>query len=88
MIPLARLRLPRSGGVWSPTARPERRSPGPAVNRVPLVGRLTADPEARIPAGGLAVTTIRLVTNDRGEPEYLNLCRPDFSGRGNTTKYA
>jgi single-strand DNA-binding protein len=40
------------------------------VNRVILIGRLTADPELRFTSSGLAVANIRLVTNDREVPEY------------------
>lgn len=35
------------------------------VNKVILVGRLGADPEIRYTPSGLAVTTIRLATNER-----------------------
>jgi single-strand DNA-binding protein len=49
------------------------RSRGPAVNRVTLLGRLTADPVLRFTSSGVAVSNIRLVTNDRDEPEYHDL---------------
>ena len=54
-------------------AQPRSRSRGPAVNRVILVGRLTADPVLRFTSSGLPVASVRLVTNDREEPEYHDL---------------
>ena len=53
--------------------QPTSRSRGAAVNRVILVGRLTADPVLRYTSSGIAVASIRLVTNDREEPEYHDL---------------
>ena len=50
-----------------PVSRPKR---GPAVNRVVLLGRLTADPEMRYTPGGHSVATLRLATNEREEPEF------------------
>jgi single-strand DNA-binding protein len=41
-----------------------------AINRVTLVGRLTAKPELRTTAKGVHVTTARVVTNDREEPQF------------------
>jgi single-strand DNA-binding protein len=36
------------------------------VNRVTLVGRLTADPELRTTPGGMQVVSLRLATNEYG----------------------
>jgi len=48
----------------------EKRSGGASVNRVILVGRLVATPELRTTTSGLHVTTIRVATNDRGQPTF------------------
>jgi single-strand DNA-binding protein len=47
-----------------------RRTRGPAINRVILVGRTTADAVLRYTSSGLPVTSFRLATNDRDEPEF------------------
>jgi single-strand DNA-binding protein len=41
-----------------------------SLNRVILVGRLTADPVLRTTASGLSVTTVRIATNDKEQPEF------------------
>ncbi len=50
-----------------------RKSRGPALNRVLLVGRLAADPELRNTPSGSAVTQLRLATNEGEEPEFHQL---------------
>ncbi len=45
-------------------------SRGTSVNRVILVGRLVADPELRTTGSGLSVTTVRIATNGREQPEF------------------
>jgi single-strand DNA-binding protein len=47
-----------------------RRSRGVGVNSVTLVGRLTDDPVLRRSEAGMAKTSMRVVTNDRTEPEF------------------
>ncbi len=50
-----------------------RKSRGPALNRVILVGRLAADPELRYTPSGSAVAQLRLATNEGEEPEFHQL---------------
>jgi len=61
------------------------RSSAPSVNRVTLVGRLTADPELRYTAQGTACTRMSIATNDRSEPEFraCGACEgiADFAGK-------
>ena len=50
-----------------------RKSRGPALNRVTLVGRLASDPELHYTPSGSAVTQLRLATNEGEEPEFHSL---------------
>src|SRR2546423_896488 len=50
-----------------------RKSHGPALNRVLLVGRLAADPELRYTPSGSPVAQLRLATNEGEEPEFHQL---------------
>jgi single-strand DNA-binding protein len=60
------------------TEAPEQtRSRGPAVNSVQLLGRLATDPEMRFRPDGKPVTELRLVTNERQEPEYHDVVTYD-----------
>lgn len=56
-----------------PTATTTRRRGGAALNRVTLICRLTADPELRYSSSGTAVASLRVVVNDREEPEFLDV---------------
>ena len=52
------------------TAPVQRRSGGPALNRVELLGRIAGDVEVRYTSSGLPVCSIRVATNDRQEAEF------------------
>jgi single-strand DNA-binding protein len=43
---------------------------GPAVNRVQLLGRLTADPQLGKTRSGIPVAHVRMATNERGGTEF------------------
>ncbi len=60
----------RSTKSTTETTETKRSSTGTSVNRVILVGRLVATPELRTTASGLHVTTVRIATNDREQPEF------------------
>jgi single-strand DNA-binding protein len=52
------------------TQSSKKPSQGASINRVILTGRLVATPELRTTGSGLHVTTARIVTNDREQPEF------------------
>ena len=52
------------------TQAPKKQGRGASVNRVILTGRLVATPELRTTGSGIHVTTVRIVTNDREQPEF------------------
>jgi len=52
------------------TQSTRKQSRGASVNRVILTGRLVATAELRTTGSGLHVTTVRIVTNDREQPEF------------------
>lgn len=59
---------PTTGGTET-----KRSSKGTSVNRVILVGRLVAPPELRTTASGIHVTTVRIATNEREQPEFQDV---------------
>jgi len=60
----------RSTKPTTETTETKHSSKGTSVNRVILVGRLVATPELRTTASGIHVTTVRIATNDREQPEF------------------
>src|SRR2546425_12504104 len=50
-----------------------RKSRGPALNRVTLVGRLASNPELHYTPSGSAVAQLRLATNEGEEPQFHTL---------------
>jgi single-strand DNA-binding protein len=48
----------------------KRLTRGPSMNQVVLCRRLVADPRVHVKADGLHISELRLVTNERQEPEY------------------
>ena len=52
------------------SAPTQRRSSGPALNRVELLGRIASDVELRYTSSGLPVCTLRVATNDRDTAEF------------------
>jgi single-strand DNA-binding protein len=59
-----------STSVSSESETNGNKSRGTSINRVTLVGRLVAAPELRTTGSGIHVTTVRIVTNDREQPEF------------------
>ena len=59
--------------MTSGTEATERSSRGPALNEVRLLGRLAVDPDVKAPPDGKHVSELRLVTNERSDPEYHDL---------------
>jgi single-strand DNA-binding protein len=68
--------MPRSTSTTTPeapaaqAAPAPRRSTGPALNRVELLGRIASDVELRYTSSGLPVCSLRVATNDREQPEF------------------
>jgi single-strand DNA-binding protein len=53
----------------APESQP-RRSAGPGLNRVELIGRIAKDPDVRITPSGMHVAYFRLATNGFGPTEF------------------
>jgi single-strand DNA-binding protein len=68
----------------SPTPA-ERRRGGPALNRVELIGRLAGGPQLRYTTSGIAVSTLRIVINDRDTAEFHDVVvwrqQAEFAGK-------
>lgn len=57
----------------NPDTAPAPRRRGPSLNRVTLIGRLTADPQLRFTPNGIAVTSFRLANNGTDEVQFHNI---------------
>jgi single-strand DNA-binding protein len=56
----------------TPDTAPAPRRRGPSLNRVSMIGRLTADPKLRYTSNGTAVASFRLANNGTYEVQYLD----------------
>ncbi|MFI5285413.1 MAG: single-stranded DNA-binding protein [Candidatus Dormibacteria bacterium] len=52
---------------------PAPRRRGPSLNRVSLIGRLTADPKLRYTSNGLVVASFRIVNHGTDELQFHNI---------------
>jgi single-strand DNA-binding protein len=58
--------------VASEDGETPRRSRGPGLNRVQLIGRLVGDVELRYTAQGVPVTNVRIAVNEKDQVEYAD----------------
>ena len=58
--------------VASEDGEPPRRSRGPGLNRVQLIGRLVRDVELRYTAQGVPVANVRIAVNEKDQVEYAD----------------
>jgi single-strand DNA-binding protein len=57
----------------TPGTAPAPRRRGPSLNRVSLIGRLTADPKLRYTSNGTAVTSFRIANNGTEAVQFHNI---------------
>jgi single-strand DNA-binding protein len=57
----------------NPDPAPALRHRGPSLNRVSLIGRLTADPKLRYTPNGTAVASFRIANNGTDEVQFHNV---------------
>jgi single-strand DNA-binding protein len=57
----------------NPDTPPAPRRSGPSLNRVSLIGRLTADPKLRYTSNGIAVANFRIANNGTYEVQFHDI---------------
>jgi single-strand DNA-binding protein len=65
--------VPTAATAATPDNPPAARRRGPSLNRVSLIGRLTADPQLRYTTNGTAVTSFRIANNGTDEVQYHSI---------------
>src|SRR6202011_196593 len=64
---------PTAATAATPDTAPAARRRGPSLNRVSLIGRLTADPQLRYTTNGTAVASFRIANNGTYEVQYHSI---------------
>ncbi|HCG01489.1 MAG TPA: single-stranded DNA-binding protein [Chloroflexi bacterium] len=64
---------PDAATAATPDTAPAPRRRGPSLNRVSLIGRLTADPKLRYTPNGTAVASFRIANNGTYEVQYHDI---------------
>lgn len=64
---------PTAATAATPDTAPAPRRRGPSLNRVSLIGRLTADPQLRYTSNGTALTRFRLASNGTEAVQFHNI---------------
>ncbi|MDQ6740048.1 MAG: single-stranded DNA-binding protein [Actinomycetota bacterium] len=64
---------PDAATAATPDTAPAPRRRGPSLNRVSLIGRLTADPKLRYTSNGTAVASFRIANNGTYEVQFHNI---------------
>jgi single-strand DNA-binding protein len=64
---------PDAATTATPDTAPAPRRRGPSLNRVSLIGRLTADPKLRYTPNGTAVASFRIANNGTYEVQFHDI---------------
>jgi single-strand DNA-binding protein len=64
---------PDAVATATPDTAPAPRRRGPSLNRVSLIGRLTADPKLRYTSNGTAVVNFRIANNGTDAVQFHNV---------------
>ncbi|MGH7722099.1 MAG: single-stranded DNA-binding protein [Candidatus Dormibacteria bacterium] len=64
---------PEAVTTANPDTQSAPRRSGPSLNRVSLIGRLTADPKLRYTSNGAAVASFRIANNGTYETQFHNI---------------